>query len=62
MSESRKPVAGVQPSQFHPPHVGRRKSFEEIEAKAREVLRQRGFSAAQIEAELNRTKREPPED
>ncbi len=47
-------MAGLQPSQFNSPHVGKRKSFEEIEAQAREVLRQRGFTDAQIEAELKR--------
>jgi len=32
-------------------------SFQQIAAKAREVLRERGFSEAQIEAELQRSKR-----
>jgi len=35
-----------------------RVSFEQAEAQAREVLRARGFSEAQIEIELRRAKRE----
>ncbi len=35
----------------------KRESFAEIEAKAREVLRERGFTPAMIEAELKRVRR-----
>jgi hypothetical protein len=35
----------------------RKKSFARIEAQARKVLRERGLSDAQIEAELHRAKR-----
>jgi hypothetical protein len=40
-----------------PPHVGNRKSFAAVEAKAREVLKERGLTKAQIEAELKRVRR-----
>jgi len=35
----------------------KRASFAEIEAKAREVLRERGFTPEMIEAELKRVRR-----
>ena len=37
--------------------LGERKSFLRAEEKAREILRERGFSEAQIEIELRRVKR-----
>jgi hypothetical protein len=37
---------------------GMRVSFEQAEAQARDVLRARGFSEAQIDVELRRSKRE----
>ena len=37
---------------------GLRESFVQAEAQAREVLRARGFSDAQIDVELRRAKRE----
>lgn len=37
-------------------HPGFRDSFARIEAQAREVLREQGFSEAQIDVELNRSK------
>jgi hypothetical protein len=59
MSKSRKSMPGLlQPDPLTSPHVGKRKSFEEVEAKAREVLRQRGLTEAQITRELQRAKRE----
>jgi len=39
------------------PRLSERKSFLRAEEKAREVLRERGFSEAQIEIELRRVKR-----
>jgi hypothetical protein len=39
-------------------HPGLRESFLAIVAKAREILRERGLTEDQIEAELNRAKRE----
>jgi len=39
-------------------HPGRLASFAEVEAKAREVLKERGFTREMIEAELNRTRRD----
>ena len=39
------------------PCLGERKSFLHAEEKAREILRERGFSEAQIEIELRRVKR-----
>ena len=39
------------------PRLSERKSFLKAEEKAREVLRERGFSEAQIEIELRRVKR-----
>jgi hypothetical protein len=41
-------------------HPGRLASFAKVEAKAREVLKERGFSNELIEAELNRTSRRAP--
>lgn len=38
-------------------HPGQRDSFLAVEAQAREVLRERGFSDEQIEAELARGQR-----
>jgi hypothetical protein len=37
---------------------GLRESFQQAEAHAREILRARGFTEAQIEIELRRAKRE----
>ena len=51
-------MPGPQPSYFSGPQVGKRKSFDKIEGKAREVLRERGLSEAQIEDELHRSRRE----
>jgi hypothetical protein len=45
-----------------PSSLGKRKSFAAIEAKAREVLRERGLTEAQIEAELKRGKRGVPKE
>ncbi|HEV7694039.1 MAG TPA: hypothetical protein VGO52_24615 [Hyphomonadaceae bacterium] len=39
------------------PRLSERKSFRKAEEKAREILRERGFSEAQIEIELRRVKR-----
>jgi len=51
-------MAGLlQPTPLNSPHLGKPKSFEDVEAKAREVLRLRGLTEAQIEAELKRAKR-----
>jgi len=47
----------LQPLPLNSPHVGKRKSFDEVEAKARDVLRQRGLTEVQIEAELKRARR-----
>jgi hypothetical protein len=38
-------------------HVDKRKSFSEVEAKAREVLKERGLTKKQIDAELKRARR-----
>ena len=58
MPKLRKPMAGLlQPTPLNSPHLGKPKSFEDVEAKAREVLRLRGLTEAQIEAELKRAKR-----
>ena len=58
MPKSRKPMPGLlQPLPLNSPHVGKRKSFDEVEAKARDVLRQRGLTEVQIEAELKRARR-----
>jgi hypothetical protein len=35
-------------------------SFDQVEAKAREVLKERGFTAEMIEAELKRVRRSDP--
>jgi len=40
----------------------RRSSFRKAEEKAREVLKERGFTPEQIEAQLNRPKRQSPYD
>ena len=39
----------------------KRASFAKVEAKAREVLKERGFTAEMIEAELKRTRRFDPD-
>jgi hypothetical protein len=39
-------------------HPGRLASFAKVEAKAREVLKERGFTKEMIEAELNRVRRD----
>jgi hypothetical protein len=39
-----------------------RESFMTVEAKAREVLRERGLTEEQIEVQLRLAKRQPPED
>jgi hypothetical protein len=39
------------------PRLSERKSFLRAEEKAREILREKGFSEAQIEIELRRVKR-----
>lgn len=58
MSKSSKSgISGLTPSEGAIAHPGRRASFEKAEAKAREVLRERGFSEEQINAELKRAKR-----
>jgi hypothetical protein len=46
------------PEQSAIARLGVVESFAQAEAQAREVLRARGFSEAQIEIELRRTKRE----
>ena len=48
----------LQPTPLTSPHVGKRKSFLAVEARAREVLRERGLTEAQIDAELKRAKRD----
>jgi hypothetical protein len=40
----------------------RRRSFGKAEEQAREVLRERGFTPEQIEAQLKRTKRQSQYD
>jgi hypothetical protein len=40
----------------------RRSSFRKAEEKAREVLKERGLSPEQIEAQLNRPRRQSPYD
>jgi hypothetical protein len=57
MRKPGKPVAGLQSSDFTLPKFGKRKSFKDVEAKAREVLREKGLSEAQIKIELGRVKR-----
>lgn len=47
------------PAERNVAHPGERKSFQRAEAKAREVLRERGFNDKQIDAELNRPYRTP---
>ena len=49
---------GEKPEQSGVARPGQRLSFEQAETQAREVLRSRGFSDAQIEIELRRVKRE----
>jgi hypothetical protein len=39
-----------------------RRSFQVVEEKAREILREKGFTEAQIQRELTRPKRKPLED
>jgi hypothetical protein len=46
------------PEQSGVARPGQRMSFDQAEAQAREVLRSRGFSEAQIDIELRRVKRE----
>jgi hypothetical protein len=54
-------VGGENPDEKPEPSAiarpGLRQSFDQAEAQAREVLRARGFSEAQIEIELRRAKR-----
>jgi hypothetical protein len=53
-------MAGDQRTQSPKPAIAapwRKKSFARLEAEARKVLRERGLSDAQIEAELHRAKR-----
>ncbi|MDP3736610.1 MAG: hypothetical protein Q8R02_04425 [Hyphomonadaceae bacterium] len=50
-------TSGPDPSEGVVAHPGRKKSFEKAEAKAREVLRERGFNEEMIEAELKRARR-----
>ena len=50
-------MAGPTPSPHATAHPGRAKSFLTIEEKAREVLRDRGLSEPEIEAELHKKKR-----
>ena len=40
----------------------RRRSFRKAEEKAREVLKERGLTPEQIEAQLNRPRRQSPYD
>jgi hypothetical protein len=47
-----------EPSTAHP----RRESFAMIEAKAREILRERGFTDEMIEVELKRARRYDPDN
>lgn len=42
--------------------MGSQEAFAAAEAKAREILRERGFTEEQIEIELNRTKRSQLDD
>jgi hypothetical protein len=44
------------------PRFLRLDSFARLEAKAREVMRERGYSEKMIEAELNRVERPEPKD
>ena len=39
------------------PHVGNRKSFKKAEAEARKVLKEKGLTDTEIEAELHRARR-----
>jgi hypothetical protein len=41
---------------------GQWKTFADVEARARELLREHGYSEAEIDAELNRAKRQEPGD
>jgi hypothetical protein len=50
-------MAGPAPSPHVTAHPGRAKSFLTIEAKAREVLKERGLSEPEIQAELHKKKR-----
>ncbi len=54
MRKSGKPVAGPSSEQFVLPRFGQRKPFLAAEKKAREVLREKGFSESEIQAELKR--------
>jgi hypothetical protein len=58
MSKPNSPAASgaAQPDRSLP-RLSDRKSFRKAEEKAREILRERGFSEAQIEIELRRVKR-----
>jgi hypothetical protein len=51
-------VSSSSPEEPSIAHPGQRESFVVIEAKAREILRERGFDDHQIDAELNRRRRE----
>jgi hypothetical protein len=58
MSKPNPPAAsGQEPPDRFLPRLSERKSFLRAEEKAREILRERGFSEAQIEIELRRVKR-----
>lgn len=50
------PSPSSEPVSFRP-RIIRRPWFERLEAKAREVLRERGFTEEMIEAELHMVKR-----
>ena len=58
MSKPGSPAAsGAEPPDRSLPRLSERKSFLRAEEKAREILREKGFSEAQIEIELRRVKR-----
>ena len=52
-----KDMPGHQITSLSVPHVGNRKSFKKAEAEARKVLKEKGLTDAEIEAELKRAKR-----
>jgi hypothetical protein len=59
MSQSSKSdMSGLNQSNHETAHPGRQKSLDKIEAQAREVLRERGFTEKQIRAELKQAKRD----
>jgi hypothetical protein len=51
-------MSGLNQPNHQTAHPGRKKSFDEVEAQARDVLRERGFTEKQIEAELKQAKRD----